>query len=150
MTPKHIDLRQLIVIEDDPDDQLIIRKAFADLGLRLPVVFIRNGQEALNYFFHQKGHIRTACLVVLDLNLPDIYGLDLLKRLREDPLTRHIPVIMLTSSQRDEDIARSYHHGANSYICKEGSLERFYDKLACMAEFWLQYAQLPDPPRVSA
>lgn len=92
--------RPIVVIEDDLDDQMLIQTAFEAAGLTAPIRFIGNGREAMDFFFSQNRPVRLPCLVLLDLNLPEVSGQQVLERLRSEPSTRHIPVVVFTC-QRD-------------------------------------------------
>lgn len=139
------DHRQIIVIDDDADDQFMLRRAFEATEMRHPVTFIPNGKQAIDYFFQDSGDCRLASLIILDLFLPDIHGLELLRRLRTNKATRHIPIIVLTQSNEDQHIIESYQYGANSYIQKGPNYKQFQDKVTCITRYWLDIAQLPIP-----
>ena len=106
--------RTILLVEDDPDDEALTLRAFKKSDIRNEVVVMRDGAEALAYLFPGNGDAAPCpALILLDLNLPKVGGLELLRKMRADERTRPIPVVVLTSSKLDEDILDSYRNGAN-------------------------------------
>lgn len=136
------DAYTLLLVEDNPDDVELTRRAFAksDVGNRLVVV--RDGEEALEYLFatgRYTGRDRLALprAVLLDLKLPKLSGLDVLRHIRADAVTRRLPVIVLTTSREHSDIVGSYDLGANSYVRKPVDFARFAEAARQLGLYWL-------------
>src|SRR5690348_8991930 len=102
----------ILLVEDDPNDELLTLRALKKGGILNEVVVVRDGQEALDYLF---GPHLVPQVMLMDLKLPKISGLDVLKQVRQSSKTKFLPVVVLTSSKQDRDILESYHLGANSY-----------------------------------
>lgn len=139
---------EILLVEDNPDDVELTKLAFEESKLCNEMVVARDGQEALDYLFGCGGD---SCgepmpsLVLLDLKLPKIDGMEVLRRLRDDPRTKCLPVIILTSSREDEDIVRSYSLGANAYVRKPVDFNEFVAAARALGLFWLVLNQ--PPPR---
>jgi two-component system, response regulator len=125
----------ILIVEDDPNDQELILRALKRLNLANPVLIANDGQEAL-YILHGTGQPLPA-LVLLDLKLPKINGFEVLAKLRRDQRTRHLPVVILSSSSELEDIQRTYDTGANSYVRKPVSISEFNQAIAQVVKYWL-------------
>ena len=134
--------RQILLVEDNSDDELLTLRALKKNHIANEVVVARDGVEALDFLFATGEHAgRDASvqpqLVLLDLNLPRINGLEVLKRIRADERTRFLAVVVLTSSKEDEDVMRSYTNGANAYVRKPVEFERFTEAVRTLGLFWL-------------
>lgn len=131
----------ILLVEDNTDDADLATRAFEMSDLRPAVVVVRDGVEALDYLFGTGPHAEmpppAPGLVLLDLNLPRVDGLEVLRRLRADKRTRHLPVVVMTSSLRDDDIQRSYALGANSYIQKPVKFSEFRRTAETLGTYWL-------------
>lgn len=138
----------ILLVEDNPEDVELALRALRRGRVGNAVHVARDGAEALDYFFgtapdgHPAGFSRTR-LVLLDLKLPKIDGLEVLQRLKEDARTRHIPVVVMTSSREERDIARSYALNANSYIVKPVDFEQFNESILEVGFYWLLLNQSP-------
>ncbi len=138
----------ILLVEDNPDDEELTLQAFKRNQVLHEVVTARDGVEALEYLF---GTGKPGCcdaaplpqIILLDLKLPKLSGLEVLKQLRIDPRTRLIPVVVLTSSNECEDIIASYQLGANSYIRKPVEFQRFVDAVHVMIHYWLLINENP-------
>lgn len=133
-----VDPIEILLVEDNQDDIELTKEAL-DVGRvvnRLTVM--RDGQEAIQYLFIN-GHPRNDMpgLILLDLRLPRVDGLDVLRRIKEEPVLRRVPVVVLTTSKRDEDIVRSYDLGVNSYIQKPVLFEKFVETVKNLEVYWL-------------
>jgi two-component system response regulator len=134
----------ILLIEDNPDDELLTRRALEKNGLMNPLVCARDGVEALD-LLHGPTPIWPA-IVLLDLNLPRVGGLEVLHRLRADERTRGLPVVVLTTSDEERDVVASYQEGANSYVRKPVSFEDFVRAVGQIGVYWLVLNRLPPPP----
>jgi len=130
-----MELRPILLVEDSTDDQELISRALKRANVANPIVIANDGQEAL-YFLQGVGKPLPA-LVLLDLKLPRINGFEVLAKVRADPRTRNLPVVVLSSSSEMEDINDSYDIGANSYIRKPVSIAQFNEAIAQVVTYWL-------------
>jgi CheY-like chemotaxis protein len=134
-------LVKILLVEDNPDDILIIQKALKESDIINQMLVVRDGQEALD-FLHRQGQYQNQSgslkpgLILLDINLPKVNGLEVLKEIKQNPDLRYIPTVMLTGSRRDEDIAKSYDFGCNSFIQKPLEFERFKDVVRQIGLYW--------------
>jgi len=134
-------IASLLLVEDSPDDRELTMMALRASQIANPIEIARDGQEALDYL---ADHARPLpSVVLLDLNLPKIPGLEVLKRLREQARTRLLPVVVLTSSGEETDRLRSYLHGANAYVRKPVEFAEFADAVKTLGLFWLVANQPP-------
>lgn len=137
----------ILLVDDDEDDAQIALKAFRELGLEKRVRLARDGVEALEYLHgsRSRGGAPAPLLVLLDMSMPKIGGLEVLKAIRADPRTRNVPVVMLTTSSRPEDVERSYALGANGYIVKPSDFERYTAAVAGAGSYWLTWNTPAEP-----
>jgi two-component system response regulator len=140
----------ILLVEDNPDDELLTLRSFKKNHIANAVVVARDGVEAVDYLFGSGAYAGRDVsslpqLVLLDLNLPRMSGLDVLRRIREDERTKFLAVVVLTSSKEEEDIVRSYSLGANSYVRKPVDFAEFNDAVKTLGLFWLLLHQ-PAPP----
>ena len=130
--------RTIMLVEDNPDDEALTLRAFKKSDIRNEVVVLRDGAEALAYLFPGNGDtVPRPALILLDLNLPKVGGLEVLRRMRADERTQMIPVVVLTSSKLDEDILDSYRNGANAYVRKPVNFSDFAEAVRTLGVFWL-------------
>jgi two-component system response regulator len=140
--------KRILLVEDNPADEKLTLHAFKHCGVANEVVVVRDGVEALEYLFCT-GAFATRdpndppAVTLLDLKLPRLDGLEVLRRLRADDRTKLLPVVMLTSSKQDEDVARSYELGANAYVGKPVDFGEFAAATRTLGLFWLV---LNEPP----
>ena len=128
----------ILLVEDNPDDEALTLRAFKKSDIRNDVVVLRDGAEALAYLFPGNGDtVPRPALILLDLNLPKVGGLEVLRRMRADERTQMIPVVVLTSSKLDEDILDSYRNGANAYVRKPVNFSDFAEAVRTLGVFWL-------------
>jgi CheY-like chemotaxis protein len=135
----------VLLVEDDPGDVLMTREAFEHHKIRNQLHVVHDGEQALQ-FLHRTGAYASAPrpgLILLDLNLPRRDGLEVLAELKEDPRLRVIPVVILTTSQAEEDILRSYALHANAYVSKPVDFERFMDVIRQIDNFFVTVVELP-------
>ena len=142
--------RTILLVEDEPDDRLFFTRAARKAGITEPVQSASDGQEAIDYItgagvFADRSRYPLPNLVVLDLKLPLATGFEVLGTIRQRADTRHLPVVMLTSSQSEADIAQAYSLGANGYLVKPSSAETLLSLVISLKDFWLTYNQSPVP-----
>lgn len=138
----------MLLIEDNPADVELTCRALQRARVVSPIATVADGAEALDFIFATGAfaHRADAALpkvIFLDLKLPKVSGLEVLGRIKEDPRTRHIPVVILTSSAEAPDIARAYQLGANSYLVKPVDFERFVEAVGNAGLYWLLLNQPP-------
>ena len=142
----------ILLVEDNPDDEALTLRALTQNKIVNEVVVARDGAEALDYLFATgayAGRDLTAMpqLILLDLKLPKIDGLEVLQLLRADPRTRLLPVVILTSSREDSDVVESYRHCANSYIRKPVDFAQFIEAVRQLGLYWLVLNEPAPVPR---
>jgi two-component system response regulator len=140
----------ILLVEDNPADIKITQRALRDSGLPVDLLVVRDGQEAVDYLLRQGEHAhsdgwRSPDLILLDLNLPRLNGREVLERIRARPELKAVPVIVLTTSRRQEDVQQLYAAGANTYIEKPQDFARFVEVLQTIHRYWLDTALLPSP-----
>jgi CheY-like chemotaxis protein len=138
----------ILLVEDNPADIKITQRALRDSGLPVDLLVVRDGQEAVDYLLRQGEHAhsdgwRNPDLILLDLNLPRLNGREVLERIRARPELKAVPVIVLTTSRRQEDVRQLYAAGANTYIEKPQDFARFVEVLQTIHRYWLDTALLP-------
>jgi CheY-like chemotaxis protein len=147
--------RLVLVVEDSPADQEIIRRAFLSADEICDLVMVLDGESAMS-FLHQRGNTddsvrsdeRLPDLVLLDLNLPNLSGREVLQRVRANPLLKHIPVLVLTTTQSASEVLECYRLGANCFITKPAAFQDFVSLIRGTCGFWFGLARLPAaPPR---
>lgn len=141
----------ILLVEDNPDDELLTLRAFRKGHVLNEVVVARDGVEAVEYLFGGPGGSpgRLPAVVLLDLKLPRLDGLEVLRRIREDERTRLLPVVVLTSSKEEQDLAASYRLGCNSYIRKPVDFAQFLEAARTLGLYWLLLNE-PPPAAVGA
>ncbi len=143
--------RMILLVEDNPDDEALTRRALAKNNIQNEIVVARDGAEALDYLFATDPHAGHPAIVpeviLLDLKLPKIDGLEVLRRIRAHERTRLLPVVILTSSKEEQDLVNGYRLGANSYIRKPVDFEQFVDAVRQLGLYWLVLNE-PPPTRV--
>ena len=140
--------KMILLVEDNPDDEALTMRALKQSKLANEIVITRDGNEALEFLFatgryEARDVSHTPAVVLLDLKLPKLSGLEVLQRLRADPRTKLTPVVVLTSSSEDEDMLRSYELGANSYVRKPVVFGKFADAVSQLGLYWVLLNQLP-------
>ena len=132
---------EILLVEDDPNDVELTMHAFDKYRLSNHVDVVRDGQEALDYLFRSGAYANrppvNPRLVLLDVKLPKLNGLEVLARIRDDPRTKGVPVVMLTSSREDRDINQGYALGINSYIVKPVDFAQFAEAVRTLGMYWL-------------
>jgi CheY-like chemotaxis protein len=138
----------ILFVEDNPDDILFLERVFAAAGAEVPLRVVKDGAGAIDYLIAQGKYAdRTAyplpAVILLDLKMPGASGLVVLRWLREQPMLRRLPVVMLTSSAQEEDIAQAYDLGVNSYVVKPSGLKQLTDVAKQIESYWLSLNQRP-------
>lgn len=128
--------RPILLVEDNPVDVDLMLRAFARRKLVNPIQVARDGQEALDWIPRWEAGETMPLVILLDVKLPRVNGLEVLRRLREHPVSRNLPVVMLTSSSEDRDVQMAYQHHANSYIVKPVSFDNLMDVAAQIELYW--------------
>lgn len=141
---------ELLLVEDNPQDLELALRALRKVNLANHIEVARDGAEALEIIFCEGAHAARRIVdgprvILLDLKLPKVDGLEVLKRVKGDPRTRMIPVVVLTSSKEQRDIVESYHLGVNSYIVKPVNFDGFTTAMRDLGVYWLMLNQ---PPRL--
>lgn len=142
----------IMLVEDNPDDEALTLRALKKNNIVNDVIVVRDGVEALDYLFcagsyeHRDSHVMPE-VILLDLKLPKIDGLEVLKRLRVNPLTELLPVVILTSSREEQDLINGYRMGANSYIRKPVDFVQFLEAVRQLGLYWLLINEPPPPGR---
>ncbi len=131
----------ILLVEDNPDDEKLTLRAMEKKRVANPVVIARDGQQALDYLFDPAKKL--PAVVLLDLKLPKVGGLEILKRVRTSERTKLVPVVVLTSSKEDTDLIASYDLGCNSYIRKPVDFDKFLEAVGQLGLYWLV---LNEPP----
>lgn len=140
--------KTILLVEDDPDDEALATRAMQRHRILNTVVVARDGVEALDYVFctgsyADRDPTALPAVILLDLKLPKIDGLEVLRRLRADTRSRHVPVVILTSSDEQQDIVRGYSLGANSYVRKPVDFTQFSDAVQQLGLYWLLLNEIP-------
>ncbi len=136
----------ILLVEDDEDTVELARRALRASGLPVRLAVARDGAEALDDLLDAAPGTERPRVVVLDLRLPKLDGFEVLRRLRADPRARLLPVVVLTSSRDEGDIARAYALGANSYVRKPVEAERFREGISLIARYWGSQNETPPLP----
>ncbi len=143
-----MDDKVILLVEDNPDDEQLILRTLEKSRVANSVVVARDGVEALDYLFRTgqyegRGAGGMPQVILLDMKLPRLDGLEVLRRLRSDERTCLLPVVILTSSDEDRDIVESYRLGANSYVRKPVDFNQFADAVRNLGLYWLVFNQVP-------
>jgi two-component system, chemotaxis family, response regulator Rcp1 len=134
----------LLIIEDNPGDVRLLEEAFGELHANVKIKVAKDGAEAIALVAgNSQAKEPSPDLILLDLNLPKINGHDVLVKIKSDPRTRHIPVIILTSSRAESDVRRAYQSHANAYLRKPSTLEGLLNTARDVKNFWMETATLP-------
>ena len=135
----------ILLVEDNPDDEELTRVALKENNILNELVVARDGAEAVEFLFGQENALPQ--VVLLDLKLPKIDGLDVLRRMRNEERTRLLPVVILTSSKEEQDLVEGYSLGANSYVRKPIDFGQFIDAVKQLQLYWLVLNDPPPSPR---
>lgn len=138
----------ILVVNDDEDNRFLIREALQEVGIRINYYLLEDGEELLAYLFRRDRYANPTNsprpdLILLDLNMPNINGLDALTQIKSDPNLRLIPVVILTTSHQPKDIVHSYSLGANSFIAKPLTFEALVETMKILCRYWFEIISLP-------
>lgn len=141
------ELKPILLVEDNPKDVELTLAALEQSQLANEVVVVRDGAEALDFLYrrgsHEARNTVDPAVVLLDLKLPKVDGLEVLSQIKSDPAMRHTPVVMLTSSREESDLVRSYELGVNAFVVKPVGFREFFNAIQDLGVFW---AVLNEPP----
>jgi CheY-like chemotaxis protein len=142
----------VLLAEDDPGDQELVRRVLEDCRIHCRLTVVNDGEQALDYLFGRgayAGDNRPPLpdLFLLDLNMPIIDGNAVLKRVKTDPRLRQVPIVILTTSRRQEDVQHAYDLGVNSYIAKPATIDQFTEIVRRLSEYWFCTVILPNSQR---
>lgn len=148
-----MELKRILLVEDSPNDIELILAALSEHRLANEVVVVRDGEEALDYLY-RRGVFKlrmegTPVVVLLDLKLPKVDGLEVLAQLKSDPELKKLPVVVLTSSREEQDLLDSYELGTNAYVVKPVDFHEFVDSIKTLGLFWAVVNQ-PSPGSLSS
>jgi CheY-like chemotaxis protein len=140
---------EILLVEDDPDDEELALRALKKINIANDIVIVRDGAEALDYMFGTGAYAERdtrwpPAVILLDLKLPKVDGLEVLKKLRADDRTKLVPVVVLTSSDEQRDVVESYELGANSYVRKPVDFNQFMDAVEDLGLYWLILNEPPE------
>jgi len=139
----------ILVCDDDEDDRMLTRQALEDAHVSNTVHFVEDGEQLLDFLYQrgaysgETGEAPRPGLILLDLNMPKLDGREALKAIKEDESLRDIPVVVLSTSRLDEDIARSYQLGVNSFITKPVTFSGLVEAMNVLGRYWLEIVELP-------
>lgn len=139
----------ILVCDDDEDDRMLTRQALEDAHISNAVHFVEDGEQLLDFLYQrgaysgETGEAPRPGLILLDLNMPKLDGREALKAIKEDESLRDIPVVVLSTSRLDEDIARSYQLGVNSFITKPVTFSGLVEAMNVLGRYWLEIVELP-------
>ena len=142
--------KSILLVEDNPQDELLTLRSLKRINVANEIAVVRDGQQAIDYLFGsgefaERAGAELPTVVLLDIGLPRLSGIEVLERLRADPRTHLLPVVVLTSSDEEKDRLRSYQHGANSYVRKPLDFAEFAETVARLGIYWLATNEAPRP-----
>lgn len=143
---------EVLLVEDNPGDVRLIQEALKDARIHVHITVARDGLEALTVL-RQEGKYSSVALpdlVLLDLNLPRLNGHEVLATIKQDELLRRIPVVIVTSSKADQDVAASYQLHANCFVTKPVDLDQFFSVVQAIRDFWFVIVKLPPSPHATS
>jgi len=139
--------KTILLVEDNPDDEELTLLAFQQNNIMNKIIVARDGAEAIDLLFGDRADEKSLpTIILLDLKLPKVDGMEILRRIRENPRTRRIPVIVLTSSTEEQDIVKSYDLGCNSYVRKPVNFSEFLEASRQLGMYWLMLNEASPRP----
>ncbi len=143
-----LDEIEILLVEDNPTDAELTIRALKKKNLTNNLVWVKDGAEALEFLFstgsYSKGNMGLPKLILLDLRMPKVDGLEVLQRIKKDERTKKIPVVILTSSKEDKDIVESYALGVNSYVSKPVEFDEFTEAVSTLGLYWMLLNKPPE------
>jgi len=135
----------ILLVEDNEGDIVLAKEALKEARIRNRITVVTDGEQALQYLFRENGYHNASHpdLILLDVNLPKVNGMEVLERIKSDPALKIIPVVMLTTSTSEKDVMRAYKSYVNCYINKPIDLEEFIRVIKTIESFWLNVVKLP-------
>lgn len=139
----------ILMADDDADDRLLCQQALEESRVLNKLVFVEDGEKLLDYL-HRRGEYSDPVkaprpgLILLDLNMPRKDGREALKEIKADPNLRRIPIVVMTTSQAEEDIYRSYDLGANSFVTKPITFDRLVELMKVLGQYWVEFVEIPN------
>jgi CheY-like chemotaxis protein len=152
MHDKHKIPITILVCDDDEDDRMLTQQALEDAHISNSIRFVEDGEQLLDYLYQraayagETGKAPRPGLILLDLNMPKLDGREALKTIKDDPTLSDIPVVVLSTSRLDEDVARSYQLGVNSFITKPVTFTGLVEAMNVLGRYWLEIVELPPVP----
>ena len=142
-------IKNILLVEDNPQDEMLILRVLRKNNLANEIAVVRDGQQAIDYLFREGEFVKREgpelpTIVLLDIGLPRLSGLEVLERVRADPRTRLLPVVILTSSDEERDRLQSYQKGANSFVRKPLDFGEFSETVASLGVYWLAINETPE------
>lgn len=134
---------QILLVEDNEGDIVLTSEAFEESSCKVNIQVARNGKEAINILFDQNEDAQLPDLILLDINLPLLNGHEVLKKIKENEKTKHIPVIILTTSSAISDINLTYENYANCFITKPADINDFFETINVLCNYWFKISKLP-------
>jgi two-component system, response regulator len=138
------DAVEILVVEDDPSHAEMTLRTLRKHNIANRIQVARDGAEAVEFLFAGPGHNGTPKVILLDLKLPKVDGMEVLRRIKADPRTRKIPVVVITSSSEDHDLQECYELGVNSYIVKPVDFQQFTEAVRSLGLYWVLLNRLPN------
>lgn len=141
--------RVIMLVEDDPEDRFLIERALQKIASQHRLLSVENGEQLLHYLrgkdaYADRDEFPLPSLILLDLNMPKMDGRSVLRELRKDKALESVPVVVLTTSESEEDIIECYKLGANSYVCKPSEFDRLMSHLQALISYWFKTVELPE------
>jgi CheY-like chemotaxis protein len=143
----NVDIKRIMIVDDSPKDVELTIAALAEKNLANEVIVAEDGEEALDYLYKRGKFVDyekvNPAVILLDIKMPKIDGIEVLRQIRAEPKFKTIPVIMVTSSREERDLVESYNLGANSYVVKPVDIAQFIDAVKVLGQYWAVINQLP-------
>ncbi len=138
----------ILVVEDNPDDQILTMRALRKASSQSPIILQEDGQTALEFLFGTENskpspQVDSLGVILLDIKLPKISGLEVLRQIRSSPQTDWLPVVMMTSSDEPQELREAYRLGANSFVTKQIDYSKFSEQMCLLARYWLTVNRVP-------
>jgi len=143
----HADIKKILLVEDNPNDAELTLEALNEKNLANEVIWLKDGQEALDFLYCQDAYLGrdrvNPVLILLDIKMPRVDGLQVLKQIKEDPKLKTIPVVILTSSREEADLIAGYQNGVNAFVVKPVNFDDFMHSVSSLGAFWAVLNEAP-------